>query len=41
MYWVCEIMFVSTMTGVEKYWNLNLKLFFTEGQKSIKINQFR
>lgn len=36
MYWGCEIMFVSIMTGVEKFQNLNLKLFFHRGTRKYK-----
>lgn len=36
MYWGCEIMFVSTVTGVEKFLNLNLKLFFHRGTEKYK-----
>lgn len=35
MYWGCEIMFVSAMTGAEKFQNLTLKLFFHRGTKKV------
>lgn len=38
MYCGCEIMFVNTMTGAEKCWNLNLKLLQIKlAQKNVTV----